>query len=50
MHPTTYFNVGKTCVERRVLSDTVGGVQPLNINVILYGNEKLNHPLVNLSL
>ena len=37
-----FFQCRKYSVERQVFNDTVIGFQPLNFNVILYGNEKWN--------
>ena len=36
------FQCRKCSVERQVFNDTVIGFHPLNINVILYGNENWN--------
>ena len=37
-----YFQCRKYSVERQVFNDTVMGFRPLNIHVILYGNENCN--------
>ena len=37
-----FFQCTKYSVERQVFNDTVIGFHPLNINVILYGNENWN--------
>ena len=37
-----FFQCRKSCVERQVSNHTDRGFHPLNINVILYGNENWN--------
>ena len=41
MPPTTFFQCRKYSVESQVFSDKARGFQHVNINVILYGKEKL---------